>query len=317
MVYIFSNEIDLSTTQVCKWLNFYGQDWIRINTYKVLNDKLNISQKESLNYEKYSLWYRKLPFNLLKQQINWNTKKLPKQIKEKINLHFLKERSELLEVEYNLLIRNKNFLNDPITTKLNKSNQLLIAESVGLKIPASFIVKSRKELINLFNSYGNLAIKSLSPISILEYENLYYGPYTNILNQSDILKLPEFFEPIFIQKYIEKKYEIRSFFLDNSFYSMVIFSQNDKQTVTDFRRYNSNKPNRTIPFKLPRQIESQLKKFLKVSGINSGSFDLIVTPEDDFVFLELNPVGQFGMVSNPCNYYLEKKIANFLIQKKR
>ena len=30
---------------------------------------------------------------------------------------------------------------------------------------------------------------------------------------------------------------------------------------------------------------------------------------DDFIFLEVNPVGQFGMTSSPCNYSLEKKIA--------
>ena len=31
------------------------------------------------------------------------------------------------------------------------------------------------------------------------------------------------------------------------------------------------------------------------------------------VFLEVNPVGQFGMVSLPCNYQLEKRIAQYLI----
>jgi hypothetical protein len=31
------------------------------------------------------------------------------------------------------------------------------------------------------------------------------------------------------------------------------------------------------------------------------------------VFLEVNPTGQYGMVSDPCNYYLDKKIAEYLI----
>jgi hypothetical protein len=36
----------------------------------------------------------------------------------------------------------------------------------------------------------------------------------------------------------------------------------------------------------------------------------------ELVFLEINPVGQFGMVSHPCNYYLEKRIAQNLINSK-
>jgi len=36
----------------------------------------------------------------------------------------------------------------------------------------------------------------------------------------------------------------------------------------------------------------------------------------DFIFLEINPVGQFGMTSIPCNYFLEKKIAEHLIKMK-
>ena len=37
----------------------------------------------------------------------------------------------------------------------------------------------------------------------------------------------------------------------------------------------------------------------------------------EFVFLEVNPVGQFGWVSKNCNYYLEKKIALKLINLKK
>ncbi|MFM2393606.1 MAG: grasp-with-spasm system ATP-grasp peptide maturase [Bacteroidota bacterium] len=46
--------------------------------------------------------------------------------------------------------------------------------------------------------------------------------------------------------------------------------------------------------------------------LDSGSIDFVLTKEGDFGFLEINPVGQFGMVSFPCNFHLEKKIALFL-----
>ena len=49
--------------------------------------------------------------------------------------------------------------------------------------------------------------------------------------------------------------------------------------------------------------------------LETGSLDLLVTPDGREVFLEVNPVGQLGMVSHPCNYQLERKIAQLLLRK--
>ena len=48
---------------------------------------------------------------------------------------------------------------------------------------------------------------------------------------------------------------------------------------------------------------------MKLLNLNSGSLDLIRAADGKYVFLEINPVGQFGMVSYPCNYNIEKEIA--------
>lgn len=109
---------------------------------------------------------------------------------------------------------------------------------------------------------------------------------------------------------VEKKYEIRSFFIDNKFYSMAIFSQTDEQTKIDFRKYSNN---RNEPYKLPFDIENKLKSLFKKLDLNTGSIDLIVDKNDNYIFLEINPVGQYGMTSFPCNYNLEETIANYLL----
>lgn len=115
------------------------------------------------------------------------------------------------------------------------------------------------------------------------------------------------------QVYIDKEFEVRSFFLDGNFYSIAIFSQNDSQTRIDFRNYNRKKPNRTIPFNLPEDIKKRLLCFLKKAKLRMGSFDLIKSTKGQYYFLEINPVGQFGMVSFPGNFYLEKRLAKYLI----
>jgi glutathione synthase/RimK-type ligase-like ATP-grasp enzyme len=94
---------------------------------------------------------------------------------------------------------------------------------------------------------------------------------------------------------------------------MAIFSQLDMQTSIDFRNYNLTKPNRTVPFKLPAHVESKLIQLMSILGQKTGSIDIIVTDEKEFVFLEVNPVGQYGMVSYPCNYELNMKMAEYLV----
>ena len=86
------------------------------------------------------------------------------------------------------------------------------------------------------------------------------------------------------------------------------------KTIIDFRNYDRTRPNRRIPYKLPEIIESQLVKLHKSIKLNCSSVDVLLSTDNEYFFLEINPVGQFGMVSFPCNYYLEKIIANELSQ---
>ncbi|MBM6497958.1 hypothetical protein H9X54_001390 [Flavobacterium macrobrachii] len=126
------------------------------------------------------------------------------------------------------------------------------------------------------------------------------------------LKKKEHFFPSLLQEYIQKKYELRIFFLNDKLYSMAIFSQESEQTKIDYRNYQKEKPNRRVPYKLPIEIEEKLIFFMRKIELNSGSIDMIVTYSNEYYFLEVNPVGQFGALSYNCNYNIENLIADYL-----
>jgi D-alanine-D-alanine ligase-like ATP-grasp enzyme len=69
-----------------------------------------------------------------------------------------------------------------------------------------------------------------------------------------------------------------------------------------------------VPYQLPKELEAKIDVLMQKLQLNTGSLDFMVTEDNQFYFLEVNPVGQFGMVSVPCNYYLEQKIADYLLQ---
>jgi glutathione synthase/RimK-type ligase-like ATP-grasp enzyme len=96
---------------------------------------------------------------------------------------------------------------------------------------------------------------------------------------------------------------------------MAIFSSADAQTKADFRNYNWKKPNRTVPYELPEVITNKIVELMDSFQMNTGSLDFIVNENNEYIFLEVNPTGQFGMVSFPCNYHLEKIVAQTLVER--
>jgi glutathione synthase/RimK-type ligase-like ATP-grasp enzyme len=97
---------------------------------------------------------------------------------------------------------------------------------------------------------------------------------------------------------------------------MAIFSQMDSKSRLDFRDVdvNGSHPNRMVPFTLPKNIRLKIDRLMKKLKLESGSIDMIVSPDNEYFFLEVNPVGQFNFISELCNYYIEKDIAISLAQ---
>lgn len=134
-----------------------------------------------------------------------------------------------------------------------------------------------------------------------------------MVTEDDLQNLSDHFFPSLFQKLIEKDFEIRTFYFFGVCYSMAIFSQKDEQTKLDFRNYNYNHPNGNIPFLLPNEIVSKVQRLFKSLKLNTGSIDFIYC-KGYYYFLEINPVGQYGMVDYPCNYDLDNIIVKKLIE---
>ena len=190
------------------------------------------------------------------------------------------------------------------------------AKSLELKAPMTFIISKKAELSEILHIHPDKTFitKAMwNHNTFLIDDKKYAGGFPQTININDLNKIEvEHFFPSLIQEYIEKEFELRIFYLNGDFYTMAIFSQRDEQTKFDFRNYNRAKPNRNVPFTLPGIIKEKLNSFMHALQLNTGSIDMIYSKTGEFVFLEVNPVGQFGWVSENCNYYIERKIAHYL-----
>ncbi|SUB88581.1 ATP-GRASP peptide maturase, grasp-with-spasm system [Porphyromonas macacae] len=336
MILIFSEKYDRTTDKVIDWLIFQNKKYLRINVDEDVVSDIEISipaRKSSDDIFKISFtngksfalsdvtscWYRRggLPFlsSLIPEEKDLTNAYESDQIAKYIHRYLIKEFQYIQKYFYLLMDRKKvKIIGSFFNSSISKLYQLQVAKDVGLTIPETAILNSKELMGNIFGG-KNVITKSIQDFDMAQDERLHriYTLYVNELTAKDTEDLPNEFYYSLIQNKIEKKFEIRAFFLENMIYSMAIFSQNDPKTKLDFRRYNDSRPNRTVPYQLPKHIEVKIIQFMNALQLNTGSLDLIYSKSGDFVFLEVNPVGQFGMTSTPCNYALEEQISHFLI----
>jgi ATP-GRASP peptide maturase of grasp-with-spasm system len=202
---------------------------------------------------------------------------------------------------------------------LNKLTVLGAAASVGLRVPRFLVSSSTRALAAEVGSVPSVT-KAISDGLYLFDDTLgsrgFYS-YTERVTREDLEDLPMTISPSLVQEEIRKRFDVRVFYLEGRIWAMAIFSQNDVRTQVDFRKYNDACPNRTVPYRLPQEIETRLDALFQALDLKTGSADLVVDEEGEHVFLEINPVGQFGMVSEPCNYYLERDVARTLVAHER
>jgi len=324
-VLIFSEQSDVSINGVTDWLSLIGHNVFRINREDVINHiTVEISDEEmrvsvevrgsQINLDLMdAVWYRRGNL-VLNREINF-PKDLDRTTYLAISNHLFKEELVTLEEFVDECLYDKPHIGDNLRLRYNKLIALKKAKEVGLKIPASEINTKKKGLINFFNLHQqNCISKGVQDVLSFGIKDHGYSYGTTKIELGDIEEMDESFFPSLLQENIAKKYELRIFYLRKKFYSMAIFSQNDEQTKIDFRNYNSEKPNRNVPFLLPKVIEQKLELFMQSMQLDCGSIDMIVTTKNDYVFLEVNPQGQYGMVSRPCGYNLDYEIAKELIK---
>jgi ATP-GRASP peptide maturase of grasp-with-spasm system len=302
---ILSKELEQSTIDIIDWLLYKNKKFRRLNGsdlytqnkgfVRIDDTGLNIQKvvAESFN----SVWYRRWSlYNSFKKQNKDDI--FRKDIQKEFN-----GLSSFVFGEYENKFRVTNYGQ----TTISKLNFLKEAQKVGLSIPKTIITNDKKQVKSFLTECGRIITKPISEVSFFAYEGASYTGYTTEVTR-EILDKFDFSMTLF-QEYLDKEFEVRSFYLKGEIYSMAIFSQLDTQTTTDFRQYNHHKPNRNVVFSNPQEIDEKIRLLMKILDLETGSLDFVKTKDGRFVVLEVNPIGQFGMVSYPCNYYLEEKIA--------
>ena len=236
----------------------------------------------------------------------------------KIQEYIVRESENLLEsLPYTL---RTAWVSNPEAVKIaaRKPFHLHRAADIGFQIPKTLFTNSPRQARDFVTSLGkSIAIKTLwTPgITVMEGENEQpIALYTRKLEPNQIL--PDISRvqncPMIFQEYVEKKFELRVTIVGPQVFACAIWSQASPHTQEDWRRYDlQNTPHE--PHQLPAKLEDLCRSLIQNLGLQFGCIDMIVTPQGEYIFLELNPNGQWLWIEQLTKMPISETLAQMLM----
>ncbi|MBN3883472.1 MAG: hypothetical protein HWQ44_10970 [Nostoc sp. JL34] len=195
----------------------------------------------------------------------------------------------------------------------NKLYQWSVAREIGLKVPATLTSNIKQEIEDFCNLYGGqVAFKLLHQDIYRNEQQKVVGFYTNKISLDDLAQFTETGEnPITVQQYIEKAYEVRWTIVSSRHFLCRIESQLSDSTKVDWRRYDLP---RTPHYSMepPELVRLQVDKLMEVMGLEYGALDFIVTPLGEWYFLEVNSIGQWLWIEDLTGLPITTALADSL-----
>lgn len=311
-VLLFTNKDDITTDFIVHELQNQNVDFYRFNT-----EELSKSVQINLDLDKDRyLLIDKLEdkeYNLLEfSDIYYRRPELPTYEAPELTEG---EKSFLqIEIYYTLegvyrLLANKHWFNNvfAIRNAENKVYQLLLAKEVGLTIPES-LISNHYNSIDSFLGKGCHIIKPVHNARVMD-EKTPQIVYTSEITRP-ITKEEAEFNINYLQQKIDKNCDIRATFVGEKCFAVSIDSQKMKDTCIDWR--NGEHILEHSPIELPEDIQEKCLQLMKRLDLNYGAIDFVQDKEGNFVFLEINPNGQWAWIEHLTGMPISKEIVKSL-----
>jgi glutathione synthase/RimK-type ligase-like ATP-grasp enzyme len=252
-----------------------------------------------------AVWYRKL----------WGVA-LPEELEPSFQRIYLQEYTTMRNLFFESLknVPWMNPMNEDHEIGENKLEQLRLASESGLEIPESLFTNDPKKVKDFFYNVckGNMIAKLHGSLSRSMSGDTPFFP-TTLIRESDLDNLDTLcYCPMIFQRLITKAYELRIVYVDGIFFTGKINAVNSAKGKTDWRIANDVSV-AWEPYVLPENICNYLTIMMKKMGLYFGAIDMICQQEGQYLFLEVNPQGEWGMIQRDLGYPIGETIAEKLV----
>ncbi len=191
----------------------------------------------------------------------------------------------------------------------NKIYQLELAKAIGFSIPDSIVTNIYSDSLEFYNRNDTNCIVKPIKSGFIADKDVPMVVFTNQLKKKPRKEQIEF-SPNFFQAHIKKLYDVRVTMVGEKAFAVLIDSQNNADTLVDWRK--GEYPLKHIKIELPDEILKQCIFLLKTLNLRFGAIDFILDKNGNFIFLEINPNGQWAWIEKQTGYEISNEIVNLL-----
>ncbi|MER7703729.1 hypothetical protein ABTX81_12615 [Kitasatospora sp. NPDC097605] len=192
----------------------------------------------------------------------------------------------------------------------SKPLQLRVAVECGLRVPRTLITNRPEAARQFAERMGGRPVvyKPFTPIrGTSGGESV--AVYTSVLRPEDVGHPSIAATAHLFQEWVPKAYEVRLTVVGTRLFAAEIHAESDAAR-TDWRSdYDSLRYRVCAP---PTEVADGVRRVLARLGLPYGAFDFVVTPSGAWVFLEVNPNGQYGFVEQATGLPITAAICDYL-----
>jgi len=321
MIAIITNNNDRHADLICEKMKEKNIKFFRINTENLINQVETTIEFDKNNQEPivcFDNFKNFCSFDINKAQSVWYRKpkvaKISEEITKQSTRNFIQEEIKAVINGLWFLMKGRYWVSNPwaIKNASNKIYQLNIAKSIGFVIPRTIITTSSVRAKKFYEQYKGNVIAKVLTYGVFEENGHASVILTNKVSPESIknIKLVRFCPTLF-QEYIPKKTEFRITVVGKKVFVCEIYSQESENTRIDWRNYGVKVP--YISSKLPFAIQEKCIKLVRKLNLHFGAIDMIRTPNDQFIFLEINPSGQWLWVEEKTGLQISEALIGLLV----
>jgi MvdC family ATP-grasp ribosomal peptide maturase len=197
----------------------------------------------------------------------------------------------------------------------NKQRQLRLAARAGLRVPRTLVTNDASAARRFFaETDGEMVAKLLRPISV-SMDAVDSFVYTNRVREEDLAGAEAIRHcPMVFQELIPKAYELRVAWVAGQVFAGALDASGTSRGQTDWRRLAPDECRWQVG-EVPAEVASGLHALMSELELVFGAVDLICTPAGEYVFLEVNPSGEWGMLERDLGLPISEAIAAALVSK--
>lgn len=196
----------------------------------------------------------------------------------------------------------------------DKATQLRVAMRAGLPIPPTLLTSSPDEVRRFWHAHGGQVVTKMLTSLTTAMQGRDDTVHTSVVTAEDLDDLDGLrLSPMAFQARIPKRREHRVAVVGARCFVGAIDASASVHGQVDWRAAEAGSCE-WAPGHVPDDVAARLVAVVSGLGLVMGLVDLIETPDGEFVFLEVNPAGEWGMLERDLDLPIGDAVAEALLE---